>query len=326
VPAGQRSIGVGRRGSALLAVLWLSAALAAIGMTLSMTVRGESERAANGVDEIRAYYLGIGAVERAMLELAWSVYMPDKRLIPQYATQVMYQFPVGQARVEFLPEAGKLDVNGVPPEELDRLMAAIGIEPYRAQGIAAAINGYRRRGNDQIDIGPSFPSSPASLQEIEELLLVPGVTPDIFYGTYVPGPGVESGAQGPRLLRRLGLVDCLSVYGSRDRVDVNTAPYPVLIAVGLNPYAAGQVVARRRVMPFTPGKLEEFLRSVDAPGDRLQVEGRSIVTIRATAQLRLPDGSLSDLKRTVAAQVKYMPPGSESAVHFLRWYDSAWSN
>ena len=47
--------------------------------------------------------------------------------------------------------------------------------------------------------------------------------------------------------------------------------------------------------------------------DHLRVEGNSIVTMRATARLRLPDGQLSDLKRTVAAQVKYMPPGYDSA-------------
>jgi len=37
--------------------------------------------------------------------------------------------------------------------------------------------------------------------------------------------------------------------------------------------------------------------------------GRSIVTIRATARLRLDNGKLSDLRRTVAAMVKYMPRG-----------------
>jgi len=55
------------------------------------------------------------------------------------------------------------------------------------------------------------------------------------------------------------------------------------------------------------------------------VEGNSIVTMRATARLRLPNGQLSDLKRTVAAQVKYMRAGQDPPVHILRWYDTAWS-
>ena len=58
----------------------------------------------------------------------------------------------------------------------------------------------------------------------------------------------------------------------------------------------------------------------------LRLEGNSILTIRATARVRLPNGQLSDMKRTVAAQVKYMPSSYSTPIHFLRWYDAAWSN
>ena len=51
-----------------------------------------------------------------------------------------------------------------------------------------------------------------------------------------------------------------------------------------------------------------------------------MLTIRATARLRLTNGQLSDLKRTVSAVIKYMPPGSDSVVHVVRWYDTSWSN
>src|ERR1039458_8186869 len=67
------------RGSALLAVLWLSAALAAIAFSLSSTVRGETERASTAVDGLRSYYLASGAIERASLELLWTTTSPDKR-------------------------------------------------------------------------------------------------------------------------------------------------------------------------------------------------------------------------------------------------------
>jgi hypothetical protein len=66
--------------------------------------------------------------------------------------------------------------------------------------------------------------------------------------------------------------------------------------------------------------------SIGAPSDRLRVEGNSIVTFRATARLRLANGQFSDLKRTVAAQVKYMQQDSKSAYDVLRWHDTAWSN
>ena len=43
------------RGSALLAVLWLSLALSAIAFSVASTVHGETERVSTAVDGIRSY-------------------------------------------------------------------------------------------------------------------------------------------------------------------------------------------------------------------------------------------------------------------------------
>ena len=323
----------GNRGSALLAVLWLSAALAAIAFSLSSTVRGETERTSTAVDGLRSYYLASGAIERTCLELLWSVNTTDNRKIPRGSTSVEYTFPSGMAHVEIIPEAAKLDVNKVLPEELYRLVLALGIEPERAQEITLGIVDWRSplsEGASAVDqyylsLTPSFRGRHASIEEIEELLLVKGVTPDIFYGTYVPVPDAELGG-GPRLAPRTGLADCLSVFGSTQQVDANTAAPAVLAAIGLAPFAIQALVEHRRSTPFTQQQLNDFLQSVGVGSNRLRVEGRSIVTMRATARLRLANGQLSDLRRTVGALVKYMPVGYDSPIHILRWYDTAWSN
>jgi hypothetical protein len=78
--------------------------------------------------------------------------------------------------------------------------------------------------------------------------------------------------------------------------------------------------------PLLEDQLGAFLESVGTGVARLRVGGNSIITLRATARLRLANGQLSDLKRTVAAQVKFMPTGYDSPIHILRWYDTAWSN
>lgn len=317
------------RGSALLAVLWLSAALAAIAFSLSTTVRGEIERTSTSMDGLRSYYIAAGAVERAAIEVLWSVKYPDRRPLPQGVTQVDYEFPDGMAHVEIMPEAGKLNVNLAPPEDLYRLGVALGLDPERAREVALAIDDWRRPPRDDsfdeyyLSLTPSFRVPHTSFQEIEELLAVKGVTPDIFYGTWLPGAESEG---GQRLVPRPGLMDCLSVYGSADRVDANTAQPAVLAAVGLSPYAVNAVLERRRRAPLTMGDLNQFLAYIDASGARLRVEGNSIVTFRATARLRLAGGKLSDLRRTVGVMVKYMPPGYDSPIHILRWYDTAWSN
>jgi len=326
---GDRSLTVAaRKGSALLAVLWVSAALAAIGFSLASMVRGETDRASLAVDGLRAYYLASGSIYRATYELLWSVQNPGKRPIPQGATQVDYTFPTGNVHVEILPEQGKLDVNTSPPEELYRLGVALGLDPERAREIAVAIADWRGAsaagGFDEYyaSLTPSFRARHASFEEIEELLLVKGVTPEIFYGTYVPNP---ENASGPHLVGRQGLVDCLSVYGSRGAVDANTAAPAVLEAIGVPPDAVSALVARRRQAPFTAGTLGDFLRVYGVATPRLRLEWNSIVTIRATARLRLADGKFSDVRRTVGAQVKYMPPGFDAPIHILRWYDTAWS-
>ena len=324
-----------RRGSALLMVLWLSAALAAIGFSLASTVRGEAERTSTALDGVRSYFLAIGGIERCQVELLWSIQFPTQRVLPRGVTSVEYQFPSGVVRVEIIPETAKLDVNGAPVEDLVRLLTALGAGG-RAESIAAAIDSWRKPGGggeDSISAPglPSFRAAHASFQEIEELLLVPGVTPDLFYGTYVPAEaGVEAplpdGSPAPRLVPRGGLIDCLTVYGSGNQVDANTAPPAVLAAVGMPAFAIQALVARRQQSPLTQAQLGEFLGSVGAAAGRLRVEGNWIATMRATARLRTPDGKLSDLRRTVAAQMRYQQPNSKFAIDNLRWYDTAWSN
>ena len=73
--------------------------------------------------------------------------------------------------------------------------AALGVDPGRAQAIVSRHLDWRSGtpgGSfshfDQyyLSLTPSFRARHASLEEIEELLLVRGVTPDLFYGGYVP--------------------------------------------------------------------------------------------------------------------------------------------
>jgi general secretion pathway protein K len=322
------------RGSALLAVLWVSAALAAIAFSLSTTVRGETDRTSTDLDGLRSYYLASGGIQRATYELLWSTPQPpEKRLIPLGATHVHYTFPSGEVLVDIVPEMAKLNVNSSPPEELYKLGLALGLGPERAQEIAQAIIDWRTPvPPDQggaldsyyLSLTPSFRARHTSFEEIEELLLVKGITPDIFYGTYVP---LQEGGGGPRLAPRPGLIDCLSVFGSRDRVDANTAVPAVLAAVGVPPDAINALVERRRTAPLTAQQLSEFLQAYGLPDTGLGAGGGSIFTLRATARLRLPNGQLSDLRRSLGAQIKYMQGiGSDAPVHILRWYDMLGSN
>jgi general secretion pathway protein K len=238
------------------------------------------------------------------------------------ATPVLrMSFPTGEAEVEVIPEAAKYSINHSKPEDLLRLLASLGTSPDQAQNVVSAIVDWRTPGDvspfDQyyLSLVPSFRARHASFEEIEELLVLRGMTTDLYYGTY-------DRDAGGRLFRRGGLNECVSVYGAVDRFDANTAHPAVLASLGLSPQQVQSLVERRRRQPFlNDGDLGDY---APAAGGRLRVGGNSIFTLRATARLRLQDGKLSDMRRSVGAMVKMMPAGYDSPYHIMRWYDNAW--
>jgi general secretion pathway protein K len=317
-----------RKGAALLLVLWLTAALSAIAFTLANSVRGEIERSSTDADGLKAYYLAEGAIDRLLvyIESGAAFVGPDgKPRFQQGQTHVlMLNFPTGLVRAEYIPENSKLNVNMAPPAELGRLLVALGVDPVRAQAIVAGIVDWREptpggsfSGLDQfyMSLTPSFRARHASLEEIEELLLVRGVSPDLFYGSY------SRDADG-RFIPHDGLRDCLSVYGSLGELDVNSVAPEVMMAVGVAPETVAAIVALRKVQPIrNMAQLAAF--SHGGPGmARLGMLSGDIVTLRATAQLWLSNGQLSDVHRTVSAMVKLLGPDWDPPFHIMRWYDN----
>jgi general secretion pathway protein K len=318
-----------RRGAALLLVLWLTAALSAIAFTLANTVRGEIERSSTDADGLKAYYLAEGAIDRMLvyIELGPAFVGPDGK--PRFQagiTRTMrLDFPTGVVRAEYIPENSKLNVNSATPTELGNLLLALGVAPNQAQAIVAGILDWRNAtpgGSfselDQyyLSLTPSFRARHASLQEIEELMLVRGMTPDLFYGSYTRD------AEG-KLIPHVGVRDCLSVFGSLGALDVNTVAPEVMEAVGVAPETAAAIVALRNAAPIHDmGQLAPFSNGGKGVS-RLGIANGTIVTLRATAQLRLPNGQLSDLHRTVSAMVKLLGPEWIPPFHILRWYDNS---
>ena len=237
-----RHEGQTRRGSALLTVLWISAALAAVAFSLANTVRGETDRTSTELDEVRGYYLASGAVDRAAIELLWSVTFARNR--NDQAGLGLGGLHLSHGRGARRTDPGNRQAGRqlrAARDRLMRLMMALGVEPGPGVADHARDPGARRggaRGGNAFPAGEFrlFRRAAASFQEIEELLSVRGITPEIFYGTYVPAQG-DPGPGEPRLIRRSGLVDCLSVFGSEDQVDANTADPAVLAAIGLTPDA-----------------------------------------------------------------------------------------
>ncbi len=311
-----------RQGSALLMVLWLTAALAAIGLTVAGTVRGETERTQTSVDDARAWFEARGGIERAALHILWGRSYPDQIYYEQGQPALDLAFPSAAVHVDIVPEMSKLNLNRSAPEELLRLLVALGVPEDRAVTITSAIVDWRTSGGPQsasvfdsfyLGQSPSFLPRHASFMENEELLLVQGMTAEIYYGASL------NPAQA-------GLRDCVSVYGTIGPVDINTAQPATLVAVGLAPADALAIVQRRRQHPIVDYKeLAEIAQSLGTAGARLRLGGQTMFTLRSTARMRQPDGRLSDLRRTVGALVKfYLPNNTEKkpvGFEVVRWYD-----
>jgi len=314
------------RGSALLAVLWLSVALSAIALTVATTVRGEVDRAATASDDTRAYFLAQSGIQRAILYIEWGRAYGAGTYYQPGMGPLQFHFPGGDVSVEVSPESSKLNLNYAQPADLFRLLAALNIPPDRAQVITEAAIDWRTPNPggqpSAFDMlysqqNPSFVAPHTSFQEIEELLLVRGMTPDIFYGTW----DRDDTVQPPRLVQRIGLRDCVSVY-SNGTFDVNSTPLPVLLASGLAPDAAAAIVQQRSLQPFASTiALRALAQSMGPAGNRLTLGGASMYTIRATARPRSAQGVLSDMKRTCSALIKFAPPDSGAMFHIVRWYD-----
>jgi len=303
----------------LLTVMWMSAALAAIAFSLAVSVRGETDHTSTQVDDLRAYYIADGAIQRAILDMQQG---GDAYHAGQ--ARFFYQFPTGDATVEVIPESAKLNVNTLAAEKLFVLLTALGVEANSAQELTQAIVDWRTPASEKVpsifdlfyaEQTPSFRARHASFGEIEELLSVKGITSDIYYGTYVR----DTGLTPPQLVARGGLRDCLSVYGSYGSLDINGAAPAALATLGTPPEIIAEILAKR---PFLAQKdFDDFMGAHPNLGT-VRMGGYKIFTLRATARLRGADGKPSDLTRSVAATIdlqfdKYPP------LVVMRWYDRA---
>ncbi len=315
------------RGGALLIVLWLSAALGAIALSVATTVRSEAEHASTASEGLRAHYLATGALERAVQWLFWGPSVRDGQGKPRFwdprNPRMVMTFPSGNAIVEMIPETAKLNVNFAPAADLLAVVKAVSGDDNKAREITEGILHWRQGGAaSPLDgfysgLGSTFRPRRASLEEIEELLSVRGITPELFYGNYI------AGEQG-QLYPRGGLRDCLSVWGSIGPFDVNGASPALLEALGVNPADVQRIVAQRAQRPFLD--MNE-VRGMGVTNPRLRVGGNSMWTLRATARLRRPDGTPSEVIRSSSATVKYWSDQMRhpTPVQIVRYYEDAWS-
>ncbi len=216
-------------------------------------------------------------------------------------------------------EAGKVNLNQATDAVLRNLLGAIGLAGAERDAVADAIldwrdadDHHRLSGAEKeyyLALPEPYEPRNGNFESVEELLLVKGVTPELFYGRTIALPGGETRAMP-------GLRDLVTVYTDTAQINVNSAPREVLLAVpGMTEAAAEAILAFRKTRPFkSTAELKGILGTLG--GDSLGFTPSNLYAL--TASGRAAEGGVRHTVRAIV-QVGGGPPGYK----VLHWVDRA---
>lgn len=320
------------RGVALVMVLWVMAILSVVAMEFCFAMRTEVNITRHYREEFHLYALAQGGVQRAVTELIYKHdpkvrqlrKTPSEEEIPPEKKEWVadgrpYLLPFGQetCEVRAMSEGGKININIASESILRRIIGNLGLEGEERDIVVSSIldwrdtdDFYRLNGaeNDYYQsLKEPYSCKNGNLDTIEELLLVRGITPDLFYG--------KNG--GP------GLKDIFSIYASGEQIDINSASSPVIRAVlGVPDEISRRIVKAREEKEFQ--HMQDLLQRIPELAPIIGDAGRLIVfqsparyyTIEARAKTQ--DGSSL---RGVKAIVKIDPKG-KNGYKVIQWVDN----
>jgi len=255
-----------QRGTVLIMVLWILLALSLLALSFSASVRTEVNAARNTVDQKQSYYMARAGIEYAVYKIleAQSAFNESQQAmqgqvgrpeVPEVFTgSLRLDLADGGANVEVIDESGKLNLNLAQAHMIYNLLIVIGVNPDDAEVITDSIEDWR----DQDDLyrpngaesdwyqrleNPYFAKN--GLFDVpEELLLVRGVTPEIYYGK-------KGLSEAGERVEYYGLQKYFTTFSSFNRININSAPLAVLASIpGLDYDVAQEIVAMRQEAPL----------------------------------------------------------------------------
>lgn len=269
------------RGFALIAVLLVLALVGVIGAEFAYSMRLEAAAVRAYKETTIASHLAEAAVEQAIREIAadftyvglddqgvLTFYRPDQTPVPRLPREKV-PLGAGQFTYHLADEEARINVNTAPPDRLDRLLRALGLEKSERDTIVSSIQDWRDANDDHrlngaesddtyLKLPVPYRARNGNLESTSELLQIKGVTPAIFKGT-----------DG-----RLGLADLLTV-GTPGQVNLNTAGLLVLRTLGLADSEISEIEQARRSAPYTvvPGRFAGRGLSVTTKTFKVEAEG-----------------------------------------------------
>src|SRR4030042_6882303 len=241
-----------QEGVALIMVLWVIAVLSVVVLEFSFAMRTEVHITKNYKEELQLYAIVQGGIQRAIAEL---IYKHDPKVqqlrktltseeVPSEKKEWMTDgrsylipFDQGTCEIKVMSEAGKVNINLVSDSMLRKIITLLGVEAEAKDMVVDSIwdwrdpdDFYRLNGAEESyyqSLKEPYRCKNASLDSIEELLLVRGVNQALYNGR----SDIKKGEGGERV-GQAGWKDIFSIYSPSGQIDINSAP-PVVLKVVL---------------------------------------------------------------------------------------------
>jgi general secretion pathway protein K len=310
-------------GVVLITVLSGILILTVVALALASSVRVADEELANRKEHLQAYYMARSAVYTTAALLTMVSPTPKEGFLETGQRNVEGEESLGRVQVEITDESGKIDLNQAPEPVLVRLLVVLGVDLQSATTLATTILDWRspsslaRWSKAAASGNPmEFDRSQAmgsDFRSVEELLQVPGVTPELFYGHYIR-------QDDGKIVRQPGLIDCVTVDSRSSQININYAPYPVLLVVtGSDNQLADYIVAARETKPITSVSefTSEFPTSISGAASSLTTQSSGRFTLLASGWAR--GGIVARIQAVVEVTGT---PSSNGPFQILRWKDS----
>ena len=226
-----------KKASILILTLWVLSFLAVFALGLGRIVSAQLHLAAHFQNRLKMYYLATAGIERAIVELKADEDFNRDSLNEKWAnSEAFVEMPFGDGYISLSieDETGKININKVSLAILKSVLETAGeVEPEEAADIANAIVDWRdvdiivstggAEGDYYEHLKVPYPCKNGKFQILEEILLVKGMTPEIYSK----------------------IAGIITVYGG-GKVNINTAQECVLRALGLSSELAARIVKFRR--------------------------------------------------------------------------------
>ena len=275
-----------QRGFALLAVMLVLTLLGVVVTEFVFSMRLEASMVRSYKDTLLAGYLAEAAVQQAMLEVLGPAEIHG---LGEDGQLVFYRTPAGQTQPTRLPalprvrvplgageftyritdEESRINLNSAAADRVDRLLAALGLEKQQRDVINDSLQDWkdtdslsRPNGAESDDYYLKLPlpyrARDGQIQDLRELLQIRGITREDY----------------ARTGGRLGLADVATVVG-RDTVNLNTAPVPVLKALGFSDAEISDITQSRLRAPYpsVPARFTARGLTTGSATFRIEAEG-----------------------------------------------------